>query len=382
MGWYASWHEGYAPLAEVSWNKYTHMAFASVTTNSNSSIALEETNTTLLQEFVSTAHNNSVKALVSVGGWDGSRFFSSSVGDATNRTAFVKALTNMVSNYSLDGIDFDWEYPNGAGLSCNTISPNDTSNFLSLLQELRDDPIGGSLVLSAAASIRPWNDATGQPSANLSDFALVLDHIAIMDYDLFGSWSDTAGPNSALNDTCAPTTAQTGSAVSAVNAWSTAGIPKDKIVLGVPSYGRSFNVSNENAFPNGTSTLALFPAFDKNNQPLGDSWDSPGVTTDACGNESGPSGVFEFRGLIEEGYLTENGTVVDGVDYVFDDCSQTPRIYNSTSQVYIAYDNAQSMAAKGSFIASQGLRGFAIWETGGDRSDILLDSIRSSIGFS
>lgn len=30
MGWYASWHEGYAPLAEVSWNKYTHMAFASV----------------------------------------------------------------------------------------------------------------------------------------------------------------------------------------------------------------------------------------------------------------------------------------------------------------------------------------------------------------
>lgn len=87
--------------------------------------------------------------------------------------------------------------------------------------------------------------------------------------------------------------------MSAVNEWSAAGIPKDQIVLGVPSYGRSFNVSNENAFPNGTSTLALFPAFDKDSQPLGDSWDSPNITTDACGNESGPSGVFEFRGLIE-----------------------------------------------------------------------------------
>lgn len=30
MGWYASWHEDYAPLADISWNKYTHMAFASV----------------------------------------------------------------------------------------------------------------------------------------------------------------------------------------------------------------------------------------------------------------------------------------------------------------------------------------------------------------
>lgn len=50
----------------------------------------------------------SVKALVSVGGWDGGILLSSNVGDATNRTAFVKSLVDMVSNYSLDGIDFEY----------------------------------------------------------------------------------------------------------------------------------------------------------------------------------------------------------------------------------------------------------------------------------
>lgn len=43
----------------------------------------------------------------------------------------------------------------------------------------------------------------------------------------------------------------------------------------------------------------------------------------------------------------------------------------------VAYDNVQSFAAKGSFIATNGLRGFAMWEAGGDSDDLLLDSIRT-----
>ena len=37
-------------------------------------------------------------------------------------------------------------------------------------------------------------------------------------------------------------------------------------------------------------------------------------------------------------------------------------------------------AAKGKFINEESLGGFAMWETGGDSSDILLDAIRSGIG--
>lgn len=47
----------------------------------------------------------------------------------------------------------------------------------------------------------------------------------------------------------------------------------------------------------------------------------------------------------------------------------------------IAFDDATSFAAKGDFIKQQGLRGFSMWEAGGDSHDILLDSIRSAAGF-
>lgn len=48
-----------------------------------------------------------VKALVSIGGWTGSRFFSSAVATPENRTAFVGAVTSLVKTYKLDGIDFE-----------------------------------------------------------------------------------------------------------------------------------------------------------------------------------------------------------------------------------------------------------------------------------
>ena len=42
----------------------------------------------------------------------------------------------------------------------------------------------------------------------------------------------------------------------------------------------------------------------------------------------------------------------------------------------ISYDDVKSFAAKGEFIRSHGLRGFAMWEAGGDLNDYLVDSIR------
>lgn len=47
----------------------------------------------------------------------------------------------------------------------------------------------------------------------------------------------------------------------------------------------------------------------------------------------------------------------------------------------VSFDNAQSFAAKGSFIKSKGLRGFSMWETGGDSDNILVTSVRKAAGF-
>jgi chitinase len=58
-----------------------------------------------------------------------------------------------------------------------------------------------------------------------------------------------------------------------------------------------------------------------------------------------------------------------------------PYVYNETSQVMISFDNAQSFTAKGQYIKETGLRGFAMWEAGGDYNDILLDAINKAVGY-
>ena len=46
----------------------------------------------------------------------------------------------------------------------------------------------------------------------------------------------------------------------------------------------------------------------------------------------------------------------------------------------VSFDNPQSFAAKGSYIKEAGLRGFAMWEAGGDYNDTLIDAIRLAAG--
>lgn len=72
-------------------------------------------------------------------------------------------------------IPVSWEYPNKQGIGCNTISPQDSANFLSFLQEMRS--VAPNISLSAAVGDTPWNDANGVPLTNVSAYADVLDWI-------------------------------------------------------------------------------------------------------------------------------------------------------------------------------------------------------------
>lgn len=45
---------------------------------------------------------------MSIGGGTGGIWFSTSVGSAANRTLFINALTKMVTEYNLDGLDFEY----------------------------------------------------------------------------------------------------------------------------------------------------------------------------------------------------------------------------------------------------------------------------------
>ena len=113
-----------------------------------------------------------------------------------------------------------------------------------------------------------------------------------MNYDVWGPWTSTAGPNAPLNDTCVSNKNDAqGSAVQGAASWTAAGFPLDQIILGVASYGHGFTVTPDNAFGHttkdgkttlGTTLKNSFPAFDDKHIPVGDAWDDgPGV--DQCG---------------------------------------------------------------------------------------------------
>lgn len=127
--YYAGWHAANFTLDDVSWEKYTHMIYAfayvhfSVSSQSPgltvylgysvtgpdtpNNVTLTSDDDELLTQMVAKAKNSSVKAMLSIGGWTGGRSFSTNVGSAENRTAFVQTVVDLKTKYDLDGVDFE-----------------------------------------------------------------------------------------------------------------------------------------------------------------------------------------------------------------------------------------------------------------------------------
>lgn len=116
---------------------------------------------------------------------EASRYFSPAVADAESRQVFASNIRAFYDTFDLDGIDIDWEYPGQAGNDGNSVSPDDTANFLSFLQLLRQT-LPATAKMSAAVQTVPFAGADGSPLADVSAFAQVLDWVLIMNYDAWG----------------------------------------------------------------------------------------------------------------------------------------------------------------------------------------------------
>ena len=341
VGYYAAWaaYSGYTP-DKVDASKLTHINYAFANISSDLKVALgypdiDISNFNKLNALKQT--NPKLRTLISIGGWSWSGKFSDAALTEESRTLFADSCVDFIVKYGFDGIDLDWEYPVSGGLSTNIKRPEDKQNFTLLLKKLREKLTargiidGKQYLLTIAGGAGSWY----LNNIELSNLHQYLDYANIMTYDIHGPWDGYTDFNAPLYNNSDASPQYKWSVDSSVNAWLNAGIPAEKLVVGVPFYGYIYNsVKNVN---NG-----LYQTF------------------------SGASSIS--HSAIVSKYLNASGYV-----RYFHQQSLVPWLFNGST--FISYEDEQSIGLKAEYIKSKGLGGAAIWELSQDANGTLLGAI-------
>ncbi|PYH32949.1 glycoside hydrolase, partial [Aspergillus neoniger CBS 115656] len=219
----------------IDTSKYTHVIYAFGTINADYSITINET--TQFEQFLNLTN---VKKIVSFGGWtfstdtDTYTIFREGV-TANNRATLAKSISDFVSQYDLDGVDFDWEYPGEPDIpGIPAGNSDDGTNYVAFLKEVRS-AIGTSKTLSIAMPASYWY-LKGFPVSKINS---VVDFVVFMTYDLHGQWDygNTSSDDGCEDGNCLRShvnLTETGYALSMV---TKAGMDTNKLMVGVASYG-------------------------------------------------------------------------------------------------------------------------------------------------
>ena len=241
------------------------------------------------------AQNPALRVMLSVGGW-GSGRFSEMAATKENRMAFARDCKRVVEEFGLDGIDIDWEYPTQSSAKISS-SPQDTENFTLLMRDLRK--VLGKQRLVTAATVC---------NANYIDFRSCIqymDLVNVMAYDMGNAPKHHAAlfpsPHAGY---C--TSSQ------AVEAHLKAGVPREKLVMGVPFYGKG---------------------------------------------KRDDEGLREYR---------HSGRLPEGYAHHWDEAGRFPYITNAQGEFVWGYENARSLAEKCQYILDQHLRGGMYWDYASD----------------
>jgi chitinase len=230
VAFYPSWKVAQMPINNIPWSKLTHIIYSFALP-----VAQGELNTTDLDgsinALVQAAHTNGVKVYISIGGGGGSDPFIDISANARYRALFADRVKCYIKNHCLDGVDIDWETWHGG----SDVLPAESNGLVNLLTDLRST-LDESTEISMDVYATNWN------GKHYLDGAMQkVNYVNMMLYDLRGPWSE-AGPHSAYNEVI--TEGNT------IDTWGTgywAGYrqwPKAKLNIGMPFYGRDFDVSN------------------------------------------------------------------------------------------------------------------------------------------
>lgn len=264
--------------------------------------------------------NRNLKVLLSIGGWTYSANFKGPVSTPQGRETFAKSSVELLKNFGFDGIDIDWEYPR---------NEQEGQDFVQLLAAVRKE-----LDDYAAESANDYHfeltvacpaGATNYKKLDIPGMDQYLDFWNLMAYDYAGSWDRLSAHQANLFPSGEASTPFSTSA--AVDYYTSHGVAANKIVLGMPLYGRAF----------------------ENTEGLGKPFKGVGEGT-------WENGVFDYKKL-----------PLEDSEVCFDEKAQASYSYNAAQRKLVSYDTVSMAKTKAEYVKERGLGGIMWWESSGDK---------------
>jgi len=271
------------------------------------------------------AKNPNLKVLLAIGGWSfGTAKFKEVAKTRFSRQTFVFSAVDFLREHNFDGLDMDWEYPKSS----------DKENFSALLSELRqafdyeaEDSGKEALLLSAAVPVGPDNVRGGY---DVPAVAKALDFVNLMAYDFHGKWESQAGHNAPLYAPSSDSEWRKQLSVEfAAKMWTRLGTPKEKLVIGMPTYGRSFTLSNPSQY------IVNSPA-------------SGGGTAGEYTREAGFLAYYEICEMLQK-----------GSNYIWDNEMKVPYLVKGNQ--WVGFDDERSIRNKMDWVKDNGYAGAMVW---------------------
>nr|AFC60661.1 chitinase [Pandalus japonicus] len=271
--------------------------------------------------------NPNLKTILGVGGWnEGSTSYSKMAANPALRKTFIDSSIELLKAHDFDGLDMDWEYPTQRGGN-----PEDYTNFISLLEELNVALHAEGKILTAAVSA---GKLTIDPAYNIPAMSAALDMINLMTYDMHGSWEDFTHHHSCLYGH----PDDTGEALYlnqdfAVNYWIEKGGDKERMVLGIPLYGRTYKL----------------------NDPTVNGFYAPASNPGAAGPYTREPGFLGYNEICAD-QMTQDWTIVH------DPVMHEPYAYYiPNNNIWVSYEDQDSVAIKAQYALDKGLAGCMVW---------------------
>ena len=352
--YYPGGSAGHYPVAKIPADRLTHVFYAFARIEDGRCVVGADAGAHFAALKELKRQHPKLRTLISIGGWEAGGFSDAAL-SPDSRKRFVESCIAMFFDThrgSFDGVDIDWEFPVQGGPPEIAARPQDRHNMTLLAQEFRRrlDALGKAreqrLLLTAALpagrmqSAGPYDPAR---SFELATLATTLDFINLMSYDLGTGFSKVSTFNAPLREDPAdpldPALRRWNNVEGAVDYYRKHGVPADKLVLGVPFYGRGFRVTGE-----GSNGLY---------QPY------------SAPYEVGNWASIKTRFLGDPQWQQHWHPI-----------AQAPWLFNAAERVFVSYEDPKSIGIRARLAKDRGLRGVFMWElTGDDEQHSLLDAM-------